>query len=149
MSDTYPATITWAGNTLDPNYPKVSTLTKPEGRASIPVSSVPLYGGDGACWNPEDLLAGALANCHMLTFLALAAKTRLEVTAYEGAAISEMETVERISRVGSITLKPTIRVAKGTDHAKVEEMFHKAHKYCVIANSFNGKILMEPTVVDA
>ena len=148
MADTYPATIHWTGNTLDPAYSRVSSLTKPEGQAAIPASGIPLYGGDGTCWNPEDLLAGALSNCHMLTFLALAAKTRLEIRGYEGVAESAMETVDRVSKVGSITLKPTITVAPGTDAAKVEEMFHKAHKYCVIANSFNGKIIMEPRVVE-
>lgn len=149
MSNTYPATIAWTGNTLDPAYGKVSTLTKPGGRASIPVSSVAAYGGDGACWNPEDMLAGAMANCHMLTFLALAAKTRLEVLGYEGDAEATLETVDRVSRVASIALRPTIRVAPGTSREKVVEMFEKAHKYCVIANSFNGQVVMEPTVVEA
>jgi organic hydroperoxide reductase OsmC/OhrA len=148
MAEVFTATITWSGSTLDPAYSRVSSLSKPSGRAEIPVSSIPLYGGDAACWNPEDMLAGALSNCHMLTFLALAHKARIDVKAYEGAAEAALETVDRISRVASITLKPTIRVAPGTDAAKVEELFHKAHKYCIIANSYNGTVLMEPTVVE-
>jgi organic hydroperoxide reductase OsmC/OhrA len=147
MSD-FPALISWTGDTTDPGYNRVSSLTKPGGKASIPASSAASYGGDPASWNPEDLLAGALNNCHMLTFLALASKVRLAVKGYEGAAVSTMETVDRVSRVATIALRPTITVAPGTDHAKVVEMFEKAHKYCVIANSFNGKILMEPTVVE-
>jgi organic hydroperoxide reductase OsmC/OhrA len=148
MAEVFTATIAWSGSTLDPAYSRASTLTKPEGRAAIPVSSIPLYGGDAACWNPEDMLAGALSNCHMLTFLALAHKARVEVLAYEGAAEAALETVDRVSRVASITLRPTIRVAPGTDSAKVEELFHKAHKYCIIANSYNGKVVMEPVVVE-
>jgi len=149
MSDSFPATIAWTGNTLDPAYSRVAAVTKPGGRATIPVSSIPLYGGEGACWNPEELLAGAMANCHMLTFLALAHKARLEVTAYEGVAEASLETVDRVSRVAAIALKPTIRVARGTDAAKVEELFHKAHKYCIIANSYSGTVLLEPSVVEA
>jgi len=149
LSEEIIANIAWTGNTTDPAYARVSELTKPGGRAGIPASSIPLYGGDGACWNPEDLLAGALANCHMLTFLALAAKARLEVKGYAGASEATLETVDRISRVGAIALRPTITVAPGTDRAKVVELFEKAHKYCIIANSFNGKTLMEPTVVEA
>jgi organic hydroperoxide reductase OsmC/OhrA len=148
MSDFYPATIAWNGSTLDPAYSRTAGLVKPGGQAGIPVSSVPFYGGDGTCWNPEDLLAGAMATCHMLTFLALAHKARVEVKSYLGAAEAALETVDRISRVASIRLCPTITVATGTDHAKVEDLFHKAHKYCIIANSYNGTVLMEPTVVE-
>lgn len=143
------ANILWSGSTLDPAYRRVATLSKPGGQASIPASSLPGFGGDGACWNPEDLLAGALSNCHMLTFLSLAAKVRLDVRGYEGEAEARLETVDKVSRVAEIVLRPTIRVAPGTDPAKVEEMFHKAHKYCVIANSFSGTVVMEPRVVEA
>jgi len=148
MSDLYPASIAWTGSTLDPAYSRVASIAKPAGRATVPVSSIPLYGGDGACWNPEDLLAGSLNTCHMLTFLALAHKARVEVTSYQGDAEAVLETVDRISRVASIRLCPTITVAPGTDRAKVEDLFHKAHKYCIIANSYNGTVLMEPTVVE-
>jgi organic hydroperoxide reductase OsmC/OhrA len=149
MSEKFPITVSWTGNTSDAAYSRSSELAKPGGRAGIPASSAPAFGGDPARWNPEDLLAAAMGQCHMLTFLALATKTRLEVVSYAGESAAAMETVDRISRVASITLRPTIRVAKGTDHAKVVEMFEKAHKYCVVANSYNGQVLMEPTVVDA
>ncbi|HLO68159.1 MAG TPA: OsmC family protein [Holophaga sp.] len=148
MSEPLSTTITWRGSTADPAYGRVSELSKPGGKAPIPASATSAFGGDDACWNPEDLFAGALANCYMLTFLALAAKTRLDVRGFTGTAEAAMETVDRVSRVATVTFRPTIAVAPGTDHAKVAEMFQKAHKYCVIANSFNGRIIAEPTVVE-
>jgi organic hydroperoxide reductase OsmC/OhrA len=85
----------------------------------------------------------------MLTFLALAAKTRLDVRGYEDTAEAGLETVDRISRVAQVALRPTITVAPGTDRAKVEELFHKAHKYCVIANTVSCQVVLEPSVVEA
>jgi len=149
MSEKFPVSVTWTGSTLDAAYSRASELAKPGSSATIPASSSPVFGGDAGRWNPEDLLAAAMAQCHMLTFLALATKTRLDVRSYEGASEAAMETVDRITRVASITLRPTIRVAPGTSRDKVIEMFEKAHKYCVIANSFSGEVRMEPTVVDA
>ena len=146
MAGIFPAHLVWSGSTHDPDYTRDGQLTKPEGVAGIPVSSIPLFGGDGARWNPEDLLAGALAHCHMLTFLALASKARIEVLGYRDEAEAELETVDRITRVGLIALRPAIKVAAGTDAAKVVELFTKAHKYCVIANSITCRVLMEPTV---
>jgi organic hydroperoxide reductase OsmC/OhrA len=149
MAGTYPALLSWSGSTLDSDYTRSAQLAKPSGQAGIPVSSVPAFGGDGTRWNPEDLLAGALATCHMLTFLALAAKTRLDVRGYEDTAEAGLETVDRISRVAQVALRPTITVAPGTDRAKVEELFHKAHKYCVIANTVSCQVVLEPSVVEA
>ena len=148
MAESYPAKLAWSGNTLEPEYSRSAELTKPEGAAAIPVSSLPKFGGSGERWNPEDLLAGTLAHCHMLTFLALAAKARVEVHSYQDQAESSLVTEERISRVGEILLQPTIKVAAGTDRAKVEELFQKAHKYCVIANSITSKVAMEPNVIE-
>ena len=147
MAGIFPITLTWTGNTLEEAYTRNAVAAKPEGAQGIPVSSIPPFGGDGARWNPEDLLASSLATCHMLTFLALAAKTRLEIRSYVDEAHSSMDTVDRISKVVSITLRPTITVAPGTDVAKVEELFQKAHKYCVIANSITAAVIMEPKVV--
>ena len=148
MAESYPAKLVWSGNTMDPDYSRSAELTKPEGVAGIPVSSLPKFGGAGDRWNPEDLLAGTLAHCHMLTFLALAAKARVEVHAYEDKAEASLVTEDRVSRVGEILLQPTIRVAAGTDVAKVEDLFQKAHKYCVIANSVTSKVAMEPNVIE-
>jgi organic hydroperoxide reductase OsmC/OhrA len=147
MADVVPANLEWTGSTADPGYGRDAQLTKPGGAAGIPVSAMAKFGGDGARWNPEDLLAGTLAHCHMLTFLALAAKVRLDVRGYRDRPESEVVTEERISRVGTIRLQPTITVAPGTDVAKVEELFHKAHKYCVIANTVTAEVAMAPRVV--
>jgi organic hydroperoxide reductase OsmC/OhrA len=148
MGERYPASLAWQGDTLEAEYSRSAELSKPEGLAAIPVSSLPLFGGSQERWNPEDLLAGALAHCHMLTFLALAAKARVQVRGYRDRAEAELVTEERISRVGAITLQPTITVAPGTDPAKVLELFHKAHKYCVIANSITSQVAMAPLVVE-
>lgn len=147
MADAVPANLEWTGSTADPGYRRDAELTKPGGAAAIPVSALPVFGGDGSRWNPEDLLAGALAHCQMLTFLALAAKVGLDVRGYRDLPEAEMVTQDRISRVGTIRLRPAITVAPGTDPAKVEEMFRKAHKYCVIANSVTTEVVMEPSVV--
>jgi len=147
MPHTFPLTLRWSGNTLDPAYSRNAEISNP-GHLTIPASSAPAYSGDASRWNPEDLLGSALATCHMLTFLALAAKARIEVKAYEDQAEASLETIDKVSRVGEIRLRPIIRVAPGTSAAKVEELFRKAHKYCIVANSICCRVVMEPRVVE-
>jgi organic hydroperoxide reductase OsmC/OhrA len=148
MAHTYPFSITWTGSTMADPYTRDAVAAAP-GKVSFPLSSAAEYAGSAERWNPEDLLGVALANCHMLTFLALCAKTRTEVLGYEDAAESVLDTVEKVTWISEIHLRPTIKVAKGTDAAKVKELFEKAHKYCFVANSIKSKVTMDPVVVEA
>ena len=148
MAHHYPLAITWTGNTLADPYSRDSAATAP-GKVAIPVSSAAEYAGSVQRWNPEDLLGTALATCHMLTFLALCAKAKIEVTLYEDGAVSVLDTLEKVTSVTEIHLNPTIRVAAGTSKAKVEDLFHKAHKYCFVANSIKSKVVMNPRIIEA
>lgn len=147
MSHAYPFSLTWSGTTLADPYSR-DAVAGAGGKVALPVSSAAEYGGDGLRWNPEDLLGTALATCHMLTFLALCAKTRTEVLGYEDRAESILDTVDKVTSIVEIRLAPTIRVAKGVDPAKVAELFEKAHKYCFVANSIKSRVVMAPRVVE-
>ncbi|MBL0211157.1 MAG: OsmC family protein [Holophagaceae bacterium] len=147
MAHHYPLTLTWTGNTLVDPYSR-DAAAEAAGKTAIPVSSAPEYAGNATRWNPEDLLGSALATCHMLTFLALCAKVRIEVRGYEDRAVSVLDTVEKTTSVTEIHLSPTIRVAPGTSVDKVVELFEKAHKYCFVANSIKSKVVMAPVVVE-
>ena len=56
----------------------------------IPASSDPLFRGDSARYNPEELLLGALSACHMLWVLHLCADAGIVVTDYSDDAEGEM-----------------------------------------------------------
>ncbi|MBS1766517.1 MAG: OsmC family protein [Acidobacteria bacterium] len=148
MAHTYPFSITWTGDTMAESYTR-DAVAAASGKVSLPLSSAAEYAGSAERWNPEDLLGAALANCHMLTFLALAAKTRTQVLGYEDRAESVLDTLEKVTWISEIRLRPTIKVAKGTDAAKVRELFEKAHKYCFVANSIKSKVTMDPVIVEA
>jgi organic hydroperoxide reductase OsmC/OhrA len=147
MAHQYPLTLAWTGNTLDGSYNRNATVTNP-GKQPLSVSSAPEYSGDPICWNPEDLLGSALATCHMLTFLALCAKAKVEVMGYEDHAEAVLDTVDKVTRVTRVHLRPVIRVRRGTSMAKVIDLFEKAHKYCFVANSVTCAAVMEPRVVE-
>ncbi len=71
---------------------------------------------------------------------------RLDVTAIDTEVQVELGTVDRTTSVERITLAATIRVAAGSDVAKATEMYHKAHRYCFIANSLRSEVVLSPTV---
>ncbi|GLH73272.1 peroxiredoxin [Geothrix limicola] len=147
MAHHYPLQLNWTGNTLEGSYTRNATVTT-DGKHPLSVSSAPEYAGDPTRWNPEDLLGSALSTCHMLTFLALCSKAKVEVVGYEDHAEAVLDTIDKVTRVTEIHLRPVIRVTRGTSMAKVVELFEKAHKYCFVANSITSKAVMAPRVVE-
>ena len=140
----YPLQLRWEGSTAS-EFSR-DAVASTAGKQDIAVSAAADYAGNDSRWNPEDLLGASLATCHMLTFLTLAKKVRLDVRGYDDHVTVTLDTVEKVTRVTKIRLAPTIRVAPGTDVVKVKEMFEKAHKYCFIGQSITSEVLMEPVI---
>ena len=68
-----------------------------EGGVRVPASAAPAYRGNPAHVNPEDALVAALSSCHMLTFLAVAAKKKFVVDGYSDHAVGFLEKNQRES----------------------------------------------------
>ena len=79
------ATVTWhlapRAEFSAQNYNQDHEWTFPGGEV-VPASSSPHYNGTATRVNPEEAVIAALSSCHMLTFLALAAKKQLRVLSY-------------------------------------------------------------------
>ena len=117
------------------------------GGQSLQASSAPDYFGDAALANPEELLIAALSSCHMLTFLAVAAKRGHTVERYADAAVGVLEkNSEGKFAVTRVTLHPTIEFG-GDKRPSAEELaglHHKAHQHCMIANSVKTEVIVQP-----
>jgi organic hydroperoxide reductase OsmC/OhrA len=145
----YKATVTWKRETNDFNYETFDRTHQIEfgGGIKCQASSAPEYLGKANLVNPEELLASALASCHMLTFLAVASKSRLNVKSYSDQAVATLDkNAEGKLCVTKITLQPKV-VFEGNEtipFEKVQELHAKAHKHCFIANSISAKVAIEP-----
>lgn len=89
-------------------YDRAHAASAPPAEAEIRLSSDPAFGGDPALLNPEQLLVLAASSCQLLSFLAVAARARIDVVAYEDDAEGEMPEEPRPVRVTRIVLRPRI-----------------------------------------
>ncbi|MDC3364133.1 OsmC family protein [Planktomarina temperata] len=109
----------------------------------IDVDSAPYWGGDPAHTNPEQALASALSSCHMMTFLALAAKAGWPVASYHDYAEAHLgKNPKGQMSVTRIDLHPVVRFDTGFAVAdeKLAEMQDRAHRYCFIANTLADSV---------
>lgn len=112
-------------------------------RYDLPVDAAPDWGGDPANTNPEQALAAALSSCHMMTFLALAAKAGWPVASYHDHAVAYLgKNPKGQMSVTQIDLHPVVRFDTGfaVDDAILAEMQDRAHRYCFVANTLADSV---------
>ncbi len=147
----YHARTTWSGSTgagYDV-YDRSHTALAPPADATLTLASDPAFRGDPTLLNPEQLLLLAASSCQLLSFLAVAARARVDVRSYEDEAEAEMPEADRPVRVTAITLRPRVVVGPGTTAERVEHLLGVAHRECFIANSLRTHIAIEASVVIA
>jgi organic hydroperoxide reductase OsmC/OhrA len=144
----YRTRLSWIGSTAAgyERYERRHRLELPPNAAGIDVSADPAFRGDDRLTNPEQLLLAAASSCQMLSFLAIAARSGIDVRAYSDDAEAVMPEDDRPVRITAITLRPQIAVAAGTDVERVRRIVEKAHHECYIANSLTSEITIEPAV---
>ncbi|MDI3337177.1 OsmC family protein [Defluviimonas aestuarii] len=104
----------------------------------VQADAAPDWGGKPENTNPEQALASALSSCHMMTFLALAAKANWPVASYHDHAVAHLgKNPKGQMSVTRIDLHPVVRFDTGfsVDDKTLEDMQDRAHRYCFIANT--------------
>jgi organic hydroperoxide reductase OsmC/OhrA len=149
----YSATLEWQrdGAVFTDNRFSRAHRWRFDGGADVPGSAspliVPLPLSDPAGVDPEEAFVAAIASCHMLWFLSLAARAGFVVDFYRDAAVGIMERIasgkQAITRV---TLRPDIGFSgdKKPSPDELQSLHHKAHDNCFIANSVLTEITVEP-----
>lgn len=105
---------------------------------------VPAPWSEAGAVDPEEAYVAALASCHMMTFLFLAARAGFEVMSYDDQAVGTMVKNEQGRWwVNEVVLRPRIVYGgeKGSpDAEESERLHHAAHEECFIANSVKTHI---------
>lgn len=122
-----------------------------DGGATVPGSSSPhsvrLPYSDPSAVDPEEAFVAAIASCHMLWFLGLAAKAGWVVDDYRDAAVGVMApNAQGQMAVTVVTLRPAVRYGgeRRPDAAEQARLHHAAHASCYIANSVKSEVRCEP-----
>lgn len=151
---TYEATLRWtgagtAGTASYTAYGRDHEIVVP-GKPPLLGSSDPAFRGDPERWSPEELLVAALAQCHMLWFLHLAARAGVVVSAYVDEPVGTM----RVEAAGhgqftNVVLRPrvTVRGTRPVDDAELAALHRGAGEHCFIKRSVNFPVRTEPTPV--
>jgi organic hydroperoxide reductase OsmC/OhrA len=149
---THGCTLEWSRGAqpfTDLKYSRAHTL-RFDGGAVVPASSSPhsvrLPYSDAAGVDPEEALVAAVASCHMLWFLSLAAEAGYVVDRYEDAPQGTLGLFDDGRRgITQVMLHPQVSVG-GTRRpadAIISDLHRAAHERCDIANSLRGVVRID------
>lgn len=146
----YFSTIEWTGNLGDGTSSYTSYgrdyEIKIADKPSLLGSADPHFRGDSSRHNPEDLLVASLASCHMLFYLHLCSMAKINVVDYRDNPVGTMILEKNGSgRFSEVVLRPEVKISTG-DPEKAQQLHHKAHELCFIANSLNCSVNIEGNV---
>ena len=108
---------------------------------------VPVPASDPVAVDPEEAFVAALASCHMLWFLDLAARRGFTVDRYRDDAVGTMgrNALGQLA-ITVVTLRPEVECsgAMRPTPAHIESLHHAAHDACFLARSVRCEVRCEP-----
>jgi peroxiredoxin-like protein len=140
-----------------PHHYHVTANAESDGNVTLKADNLPQlvtappaeFGGPGDQWSPETLLVGAVADCFVLTFRAIARASKLEWTHLECSAEGLLERVERVTRFTAFTVRASLTVPAGTDAEKARHLLEKSEEVCLVTRSMLAESHLEAEVIVA
>lgn len=111
------------------------------------VSADSAFCGNPERINPEQLVVMAASSCQLLSFLALAARVRVQVLEYDDRFEAEMPENDKPVRLTRITLRPRVVVGPGDKKERILKLAEMAYKRCYITDSLITEVTVEPEEV--
>jgi organic hydroperoxide reductase OsmC/OhrA len=104
------------------------------------------FGGPGDRWSPETLLVGAVADCFILTFRAVANASRVPWISLECEVTGTLDRVDRVTQFTGFDMRAQLVVPAGADADAARRALEKAERNCLISNSLKAPIVLAATV---
>jgi organic hydroperoxide reductase OsmC/OhrA len=109
------------------------------------------FDGPGDRWSPETLLVGAVGDCFIHTFRAVARASRIEWTSVRCDVTGTVERIDRVTRFTKFEIHAHLMVPAGTEPDRARRALEKAEHNCLISNSLNARVdlIAEVSAADA
>ena len=104
------------------------------------------FGGPGDRWSPETFLVGAVADCFILTFRAVANASRLSWISLECDVTGTLDRIDRVTQFTHFDMAARLVVPAGVDHEAARHALEKAERNCLISSSLKAAVALDTRV---
>lgn len=96
------------------------------------------FGGPGGRRSPETLLVGAVADCFVLTFRAIAGVSRLTWVSLNCEVVGTLDRVERVTQFTGFAVRAHLLVSPETNREQALRLLTRAEQSCLVTNSLKA-----------
>jgi organic hydroperoxide reductase OsmC/OhrA len=104
------------------------------------------FGGPGDRWSPETLLVGALADCFILTFRAVALASKLSWSSLDCEVTGTLDRIERVTQFTRFDVRARLVVPDEADIERAHHALDRAERNCLISSSLKGVFSLDARV---
>jgi uncharacterized OsmC-like protein len=138
-----------------PHQYEVSTAGGPDGTLpveskglpTIETSAPPEFGGPEGYWSPETMLTGAVANCLILTFRALARARKLEWSSLRVDCTGVVDKTREGLRFTRFKIDAVLTVGRDIDENQARDVLENAKKHCLVTASLSSETEMSAEIL--
>ena len=114
--------------------------------ATLRSASPAEFDGPGDRWSPETLLVGAVADCFILTFRAVAKASGLAWISLDCDVTGTLDRVDRVTQFTHFDMTARLTVPAGVDAERARHVLEKAERSCLITSSLKATVALDATV---
>ena len=118
-----------------------------EGLPDMDTQSPPQFGGPEGVWSPETMLAGAVANCFILSFRAIARASKFDWTSLKCDVDGILDRPERVTYFTGFNIHATLNIPDGARAELAERLLEKAEQICLITASLKGESVLTTEIL--
>ena len=104
------------------------------------------FDGPGDRWSPETLLVGAVADCFILTFRAIASASKLSWLSLDCDVTGTLDRVDRVMQFTHFDLTAHLVVPAGVNTEAARHALEKAERNCLISSSLKAAVALDARV---
>lgn len=120
-----------------------------EGLPTLQTNAPPAFGGPEGYWSPETMLTGAVANCLILTFRAMARQGKLDWTNLDVDCAGEVDKTSSGLKFTKFKLKAVLTIAADADEDKARQGLEAAKKHCLVTASLDAETELDAEIKKA
>jgi len=125
--------------------PELSSPT--DGNGCIEVATPPQFPkGIPGIWSPEHLFTAAVTSCFMTTFLSIAENSKLSFQSFTCKSKGKLDKVDGRFLMTEVLIEPELIISEEKDRERAMRVLTKTEENCLITNSINSKVIMNPVI---
>jgi organic hydroperoxide reductase OsmC/OhrA len=118
-----------------------------EGLPDLDTQAPPQFGGPEGVWSPETMLAGAVANCFILSFRAIARASKFTWASLRCDVDGVLDRPERATYFTAFNIHAVLHVPEGANVEMAERLLEKAEKVCLITASMKSDTVLTTEIL--